>query len=191
LNDEHAIIERAMSIPGASFPAELGWLYQLAMQAPAGMWFVELGTYCGRSLGVIAAAAAHRRGHVLSIDNYDPFDCQPRGRTPKVVRTHLEEVGLWDKHITLLQGDSRERPPDIDEVGMLFVDSEHTQIHFDAEMRAWLPYVVPAGIVACHDYNSPRWLEMTVAIQHWLFTSAFEHLGCERRTIAFRRTAHD
>ncbi|MGK2951701.1 MAG: hypothetical protein ACSLEZ_04835, partial [Thiobacillus sp.] len=62
--DEAEVVKRAMSVPGATFPQEVAFLYRLARQAPKGAVLVELGTYLGRTLVALAAAAQERNAAV-------------------------------------------------------------------------------------------------------------------------------
>lgn len=178
-----------MSVPGATFPQEVAFLYRLARTAPKGAVLVELGTYLGRTLVALAAAAQERNAAVVSVDNYT----YPEPCSAEAVANNLRAVGLLGQAdsppIHLIEGDSRQRPDWLADINLLFVDSHHLRAHFDAEMEAWLGQVPIGGIVACHDYDSPTWLEMTSAIQHWLFTPQFDCLGCHRRLIAFRKVS--
>ena len=185
---DHAL-ERAMAVPGTCVPREVAWLYRAAYAAPTGTQWVELGTYLGRTLIALAAAAQERKAWVVSIDDYSYHEpC-----TIEQVRRNLTAAGLAScdaaPKVTLVQGNSRDVPALIGKVGLLFVDSHHVREHFDAEMKAWLHRVVPGGIVACHDYGSARWPEITGGVKAWLDNPCYERMGLVRRLIVYRRLA--
>ena len=151
---EREVIAKAMDIPGATFPIEVTYLYRLALQAPRGTTFVELGSYKGRTLTALAYAAQERQAKLVSIDNYgyEEDSCSLLEVQQNLAKNDLGETD----YIRLIEGDSRQRPVEIANVGLLFVDSCHTKAHFDAEMSTWLEAVCKDGIIACHDFNSPR-----------------------------------
>ena len=181
------VTELALTVPGLMKLEELGFLYDTAMQATVGEYIVELGTYLGRTLTVLAYVSLVTHKKLISIDNYS-YDARcSLGK----VRANLISVGVGkqlDKgSIVLLNEDSRQRPDSVTNIGLLFVDSLHTRQHFDAEMTAWLGHVEIGGVIICHDYDSPTYLEMTGAIDHWLRTKRYQFLGTARRLIAFRK----
>jgi predicted O-methyltransferase YrrM len=184
---EEDVIKLALAVPGMMREEELRFLWRLAMQAQAGSQFVELGTYLGRTLVVLGHVAQRRGKYLTSIDDYS-YD--ERCSCAKV-RENLIAAGLAaaldSAQIVLIEGDSRQKPAELVDIGLLFVDSDHFSTQFDQEMTAWLGSVRPGGVIVCHDYDSPTWLEMTGAIQRWLFTPQFARLGLVRRLIGFRK----
>ena len=179
------MIEKAMTIPGATTEQHLNFLYELAITAPQEP-MVELGSYLGRSLSVLSHAAKKVGTQLISIDNYTPEDWAPETRTLADIRANLKKVDAWGKHVRLIRGESTDTHR-IESVGFLFVDSTHTEEHFGAEMKAWLPLLVPEGIIVCHDWDSPRWTEMNNAIRGWLFRKPYDLIGIRGHIIAFRR----
>lgn len=181
--EQEIVVEKAMEIPGATFPKEVAFLYRMALDMPIYSTYVELGTYKGRTLTALAYAAKKRYATVISIDNYqyEEDSCSLAEVEENLMKNELEDL------VQLIEGDSSDRPPHIDSVDLLFVDSCHTKEHFDKEMSAWLGCVQQYGIIICHDYNSPRWTEMTGAIDSWFKNKNYRYLGAERRMIAFQK----
>jgi hypothetical protein len=185
-----AILDLIMRIPGQTTRAEVEFLHKVACFAPLAGAFVELGTYHGRTAAALCWATPWREA-IVTIDDYSCREGTGEHPTPEGVLENL--AGIDDKQRSLrgtrkarvLRGDTRFVPKGTDAVSLLFVDSEHTRAQFDAELAVWLPLVVARGIVVCHDYGSPTWLEMTEAITSWL--GGWERIGLVRRMIAFRR----
>lgn len=178
-----SVIERAvkvgMAMPGLITESEVRWLAELCGKAPRkGVVWVELGVFLGRSLSALCVCAGADVG-VVGIDNWTyHVSC-----SEEAVRQGLERHGLAARLVT---GDTKIVPDGIERVGFLHVDSHHVAKQFNAEMAAWLPLVPVGGIVACHDYESPRWVEMRPAIDA-TFRAGWERLGIVRRMIAFKR----
>ena len=105
---------------------------------------LELGTRKGNSTLAFLAAAEAVGGKVTSVDidrMPDPPDCP-----------------FW----TFVQGSDTESavqarlPAEID---VLFIDTSHEYEHTLAELRAYMPRVIPGGIALFHDTNLFGWRE--------------------------------
>lgn len=177
----------SLTIPGMTTKEELEFLYEIAIQVSLHAQLVELGTYLGRTLSILAFAARLRESQLLSIDNYSYDEKCSLDK----VRNNLIGAGfekeLSSQKIILLDGDSRSKPNFIREIDFLFIDSHHFKSHFDAEMQTWLDSVKQGGFIVCHDYTSPTWLEMTAAIDGWFKNNNYQKLGFVRRLIAFKK----
>jgi len=161
---------------------ELAVLYDLCFQAPRSGWFVELGSYQGRSSVALCQAAREmkRDKWVMLIDNFS----EDASISVYRLNYNLGRLNFWP---LIVAGDSRTIPPQIlpgQKVALLFVDSEHTAAQFEAEMDAWQPMLAKGAVIACHDYDSPTWTEMNGAIMKRL--GHLKRLGALRRLIAFR-----
>jgi len=193
------IIAEAMAIPGRCLAPELIFLNQLAMVAPPGLPMVELGTFQGRTAAVICAAARQIGSDVVTIDNYaqDPaFTTWPKGyeedpecgKEPEeyaeLTRQNLARLGFRPQ---IVIGDTATVPDGIEEVGFLFIDSEHTPEKFKEECDAWLPLMGPGSVLACHDYRQPTWPKMTPAIDERITPDEWENLGLVIWLVGFKR----
>ena len=178
-----SLVDRAVKVglgmPGLIRDTEVRWLAELCERAPRkDVTWVELGVFLGRSLSVLCVCS-EGIVPVVGIDNWT----YTVGCSAEAVRDGLARHGLSARLVT---GDSKIVPDGIGRVGFLHVDSHHVAKQFNAEMDAWLPLVPVGGIVACHDYESPRWVEMRPAIDA-RFRAGWKRLGIVRRMIAFER----
>jgi hypothetical protein len=177
-------IERAvnvgMAMPGLITEGEVRWLAELCAKAPRkDVTWVELGVFLGRSLSVLCVMSGGEVP-VVGVDNWSyRVDC-----SEKAVRDGLARHNLTAR---LVSSDSKVVPTGVERVGLLHVDSHHVAAQFNVEMDAWMGLVPKGGIIVCHDYASPRWLEMKPVIDT-RFRTGWERLGLVRRMIAFRRT---
>lgn len=128
---------------------------------------VEIGTYCGRSTVVLAAAAAGVGTHVVTIDHHrgseehqpgweyhDPDLVDPvvgAVDTLPTFRRVLAASGL-ERHVIAVVGRSEDvgrywRSP----LGMVFIDGSHTDESASRDYATWAPQVTPGGFLAIHD----------------------------------------
>jgi predicted O-methyltransferase YrrM len=153
---------------------ELEWLYRLAGEAPDGT-AVELGALCGSSF-IAWSAARVGRGPVVAVDNKDRAELK-------------ENLAKLPYAVEIVVADSwaaAERVPG--EVAFLFIDADHGIDGIPKDMVAWLPKVMPGGIVVFHDYGV--W-KPTVVVQQfvdrWQESEPWELLGQVRSARAYRR----
>ena len=173
--DEYKLWQTIRKVPGMIQSDECMLLYRLAEKAPAGGSLVELGTFKGRGAAVLALS---RRGPVITIDDYS-YEVES---SPMLVESNLEAVGL---SATIIEGDSATVPWQVDKVSLLFVDTEHTRERFREEMEAWLPLMMSSGIIACHDFRSAKWPEITKAIREIL--PDWERVAVTRKLVGLRK----
>ncbi|MFW6690123.1 class I SAM-dependent methyltransferase [Streptomyces sp. MAR4 CNX-425] len=151
-------------------------LYAAAAEAAAlGLPLLEVGTYCGRSTILLAAAAraagpapAGRPAVVaVTVDHHRGSEEQQPGweyHDPALVdpvtglmdtlpafRRTLHAAGLED-HVVAVVG----RSPQVAAVwnrplGLVFVDGGHTDEHAAADYEGWAPHLAPGGLLAVHD----------------------------------------
>lgn len=118
---------------------ELPLLLEYATRYPL-VRVLELGVRSGRSTSAFLAAAAQVAGHVWSID-----------MRPPDVPDRWSQSRYW----TFKQANDLDVTPDLEgwpaSYHVLFIDTSHTLEHTLAELRRFVPYVLPGGIVLCHD----------------------------------------
>ncbi|MET8172118.1 class I SAM-dependent methyltransferase [Streptomyces clavifer] len=143
-------------------------LYAAASDAAAlGLPLLEVGTYCGRSTILLAAAARAAGVTALTVDHHRGSEEQQPGweyHDPSVVDP---EVGLMDtlpafrrtlfaagleEHVVALVG----RSPQVaavwgGQLGFVFIDGGHTDEHAGGDYEGWAPKVAEGGLLVIHD----------------------------------------
>jgi len=170
------IIDIALGFKPLCGRDEYELLQRCTEMAPTGQ-YIELGAYFGASTAVIADTANKRGLPMISID-----------RNPRVeVIDNLKGAGI-DPLPRIVKGQSHIVPDGVNSVAFLFIDTKHDARTLTGELDAWLPLLVPGGIVALHDYWSERFPEMVPTIDRRLGDHpAFEQVDLVRHMIAFRR----
>ncbi|MFE2728137.1 class I SAM-dependent methyltransferase [Kitasatospora sp. NPDC059327] len=144
-------------------------LYAAALTAArrTGLPVLEIGTYCGRSAILLAAAAREAGTVALTVDHHRGSEEQQPGweyHDPTLVdervgrmdtlprfRRTLHAAGLED-HVVALVG----RSPQIaalwgGRLGLVFIDGGHTDEHATGDYEGWAPHLAPEGLLVVHD----------------------------------------
>ncbi|MFD8966650.1 class I SAM-dependent methyltransferase [Streptomyces sp. NPDC059568] len=143
-------------------------LYAAAAEAGAlGLPLLEIGTYCGRSTLLLAAAAKEAGTVAVTVDHHRGSEEQQPGweyHDPAVVdpdlgvmdtlptfRRTLHRAGLEDQVIAVVG-----RSPQIAKVwgsplGLVFIDGGHTEEHANGDYEGWAPHLAEGGLLVIHD----------------------------------------
>jgi MMP 1-O-methyltransferase len=146
-------------------------LYDAAVDAAGlGLPLLEVGTYCGRSTILLAAAARDAGVSAVTVDHHRGSEEQQPGweyhdtalvdddervggrmETLPEFRRTLYAAGLED-HVVALVG----RSPKVaalwnTPLGLVFVDGGHTDEHATADYEGWAPRVAQSGLLVIHD----------------------------------------
>ncbi|MEU1510504.1 class I SAM-dependent methyltransferase [Kitasatospora sp. NPDC005748] len=144
-------------------------LYAAALTAArqTGLPVLEIGTYCGRSAILLAAAAREAGTVALTVDHHRGSEEQQPGweyHDPTLVdqevgrmdtlprfRRTLHAAGLED-HVVALVG----RSPQIaalwgGRLGLVFIDGGHTDEHATGDYEGWARHLAPEGLLVVHD----------------------------------------
>lgn len=145
-------------------------LYAAAGEAAGlGLPLLEVGTYCGRSTILLAAAAREAGTVAVTVDHHRGSEEQQPGweyHDPSVVddepgvgrmdtlptfRRTLYKAGL-EEHVIAVVG----RSPQAAKVwaaplGLVFIDGGHTDEHARADYEGWVPHLAPGGLLVIHD----------------------------------------
>lgn len=143
----------ASEIPGQTWNSELAWLYD---NLRGSRRHVEIGTYAGRSLFVVAQAM--ESGELFSVDDRRadhrgiPVEMLEEF-TNAVIEQCPEEV-----LVTKLVARSFEAAPTIEQmVDSVFIDADHSFESVVIDIETWLPKIQSGGIICGHDYWPNHW----------------------------------
>lgn len=142
-------------------------LYRAALAAAPLGPLLEIGTYCGRSTVLLAAAAREHGALVVTVDHHrgseehqpgegfhDPDLADPQtGRvdTLPAFRRTLERSGLEEHVVALVAPSPTAARVWTTPVGMAFIDGGHSETAARADLAGWAPHVVPGGLLVIHD----------------------------------------
>ncbi|MFJ5685171.1 class I SAM-dependent methyltransferase [Streptomyces sp. NPDC093099] len=143
-------------------------LYAAATEAGAlGLPLLEIGSYCGRSTLLLAAAAREAGTVAVTVDHHRGSEEQQAGweyHDPSVVdpdtglmdtlptfRRTLRAAGLEDAVIAVVG-----RSPQVAKVwggplGLVFIDGGHTDEHANGDYEGWAPRLAEGGLLVIHD----------------------------------------
>lgn len=141
--------------------------------APRGAALVEIGSFLGRSIAMLARYAIDTLRDDIKIYAVDPWgpwcpEEEPgrsvvlaRGGTifPAFLSLMHEHAPEELERITVLRMPSLEaaaffRRPEAPRVSFAFIDAEHSYQHVLNDIDAWSKVVIPGGVLAGHDYTS-------------------------------------
>lgn len=168
----------ALNVDGQIKPVEAELLYQLASQVPADQAIVEIGSYRGRS--TIALALGSQQGHGARVYAIDPHEAYtgPRGGVfgpaDQAARyRNIAEAGVGEiVSIICLRSTAVAAGWAQRNVGLLWLDGDHTYAGLKADVEGWAPYLVDGATVAFHDDQYPdvaRLLEELTAADRMTF----------------------
>jgi predicted O-methyltransferase YrrM len=163
-------------------------LFDTAATVPPGCWIVEIGSHCGRST-VLLAAAKQEGVRLLAVD---PFDDPRWGGGPEVLvnfEATLGRAGPRDQ-VETFRGVSADaaRAWNGDPIGMLFVDGAHDRRSVLTDIDGWTPYLAPTASALFHDaFSAPG---VTVALlQRYIGRPGYEYVGSIRSLVQLRKTS--
>ncbi|MEM7219282.1 MAG: class I SAM-dependent methyltransferase [Pseudomonadota bacterium] len=155
------------TVKGFLDPREGERLYALGAEAGALGPCLEVGSYCGKSTLYLGSGVREAGGALFAVDHhigseehqpgegyFDPdlYD-RSAGRldTLPAFRRTLRGAGLDDTVIPIVAQSARLgrlwRIP----LALVFIDGGHSFEAAYADLRAWLPHVLPGGYLAIHD----------------------------------------
>jgi predicted O-methyltransferase YrrM len=207
-----------MTIGMAPYPFERAWsfatqttgwltrdeaelLYRLSAAASRIGRVVELGSYCGRSSIILAAALADASPDPLvCVDTFGGSAEHQPGRRhfhPEtlldgVVDTHpafvrnLQQAGLLERVAAMRLSTLDAAARFSGSIGLLFVDADHAYEAIREDLRAWSPRVVEDGWVVIHDVGA--WSGPTRAAAD-LLDAGFRRYAQSDTALALRKRA--
>jgi hypothetical protein len=134
-----------------------GWmtvdeLTYLGYEARSRRRIVELGSYCGRSLKMLAGLCP---GIVYSVDNLDGVGGSPHkfGSGMDAVFRKNMAAEIASGKVQVVRKGSVEAAADFRDgsVDMVFIDADHYHPAPTNDIAAWLPKLSPKGLLCGHD----------------------------------------
>jgi hypothetical protein len=163
-------VDKAERIPGWMTRPELEWLYEKAKTMKS---VVEVGCFKGRSTFVLASACNGDSGKVYAVDpftfggDWSKFCSPSLGLKPgdDFMGEFLKNVGHF-KHLTVVKKPSVEaadNPAIPSQVEMTFIDGDHAEEAFLADLMAWGPKTTK--LLCGHDLDDPMYPGVRQALQ--------------------------
>jgi len=177
------------------FPASFRWvvgatpdeiamtLADFAAAVPADQEIVELGVFQGRTALIMAWGAGQGNGaHVTAVDAWDlpgntyhpPFTDPSTRHTAYANVENLgygERVSLVNAFAAGVGGGWQRR-----DVGLLFVDDDHSTEGVRAAFEAWSPHLADGAVIAFDDYGHPDWPGVKQAVDELVDNGQVEAL---------------
>jgi hypothetical protein len=150
------------SVPGFMSDQECGLLYRAARFWPVAGPVVELGSFKGRSATLLALAGRQ----VHAVDAWVPAVYQPTALGPFFMpsdeilaecQANLQRTGVAGQ-VTIHRGLTAEvgRGWQV-QCALLFIDAGHDYANVRGDLDAWLPHLLPGGLLLLHDTFSDRY----------------------------------
>lgn len=195
-----AAIRLAMSVGGMLDETQIGYLYDLACQAPDGP-ACEVGVWKGRSF-VGWAQAREGRGPLIAVDWWyqdqdttEMLDKEHPGKTPAQIGNErkvsflatLDNLGLAD-NTRVIQALSWDAPAQIaDKLAFCFIDACHDKHAIVRDCGVWPALIMPGGFLAFHDYATWKCPAIKTCVDNWQAEAQWEKLPLVGAVQAFRR----
>jgi len=154
-------------VPGFLAEDEAGALYAAALAGAALGPVVEIGSYCGKSTLVLAAACRVRDSVVFAVDHHrgseehqpgelfhDPQLRSAGGQgidSWQAFRNTIDAGGLTEWVVPVVQRAERLAQFWRQPLGMVFIDGGHSLDQALADYRGWAGQLLPGGLLAIHD----------------------------------------
>ena len=141
-------IEKALQIEGWTSTEELTWL---AEQASIHTRVLEIGSYLGRSTRAIAD---NTKGFVYAVDKWDTVDLDGVTTPVSFDKFQVNMAGLHNFYTLRMPSLRASKGLRFTKFDMIFIDADHTYESVKADVLAWLPFLMPDGLLCGHDYNT-------------------------------------
>lgn len=155
----HKTAKAAVSIPGWLWPREAGGLYWHIRNSRS---HLEIGSFCGKSLYV--AAAAMNGGKIIAVDPLSTAATPDQGNiTPgwdwnrTVLNATITAIHeKFETRVEWWETTSIEAMRRAVDLGLIFdtcyIDGNHRKAECQADIEGWLPMIRPGGKMLGHDY---------------------------------------
>lgn len=163
-------ISKAYLVPGWMWPTELGWLYDTAVGRTD---YLEVGSFCGKSLLTVCGGMSTKRGrkNALAVDP-GGFSALGGPWTDAVLAATITEISksglispeLWRMLSVDAMRACHARGRTFD---FIFIDGCHAYAEVKADIEGWLPFLRQGGVMSGHDYW-PRNVGVMEAVEETL-----------------------
>lgn len=153
-------LAQAMEIDGLVKNSQCNFLYDLAKTIDKELYIVEIGSWRGKSTCCLGLGSLNgNRAPVIAIDLWRKHRVK-RYNAEEHFRAFLSNIKRFDLKdiVTYIEGDSYSASKSWnsnDQIGLLFIDGDHSYNSVSCDFNAWFSYVIPEGYVVFHDYQ-PR-----------------------------------
>jgi hypothetical protein len=184
------------SVDGWMTHAQGSRLWAAAARVPAGGRIVEIGSFRGRSM-IVLARAAPEAGAIVAIDPHAGNDRGPQEISGyqdaaeldnQAFNRNLTEAGVRDR-VTHVRAFSSDAHDDVKgDIDLLYIDGAHRYGPARGDIRSWGARVRPDGTMLIHDSFSS--IGVTLAILRELLVSgSWRYEGRSGSLTEYHRTA--
>jgi predicted O-methyltransferase YrrM len=170
LDAEHQDFSEIDRLKGLITPEVGRVLYDYAVRVPADQAIVEIGAYHGKSTAYLALAAREGGGQtVITVDTWSEDHSEWRSAVAAHIPSptfeeftrQLTWIGLIDQvepHegesvVTAMEYEQALKDEDVNPIGLLYVDGDHSYEAVMADFDAWKRSMAPEGVIIFDDYN--------------------------------------
>jgi predicted O-methyltransferase YrrM len=188
------VLARVADVPGWMSDDQARLLWDSARRVREGGQVVEIGSYRGRSMTVLASAAPEGVA-LVAIDPHAGNDRGPGQWEGTVDEGQQDNDAFWGNlgragvadRVRHVRRPSQEALGDVEgAVDLLYIDGAHRFRPAGDDIRRWGARVAPGGTMLVHDSFSS--VGVTLALLRWVtFGSEFRYVGRARSMTEYRR----
>ena len=141
-------------------PGDIAAYRSLYEQLPVGSRVAELGVWQGRSLCSVADVILRKKLKIHAVDTFRGtpgeldivHDCN--GKLRQRFESNLVQFGIAN-HVIIHVGSTECIAQEIDagSLYLAFIDADHSYETVIADIKAWMPKIMAAGVLCGHDYS--------------------------------------
>ncbi len=154
------IAKRCSQVHGQILHEEGLLLADFASKVPSGQLIVEVGAFKGKSTCYLAAGAKAGGGAlVYSIDLWErsPWPEYSDPEVRKAWDENIGHLGLIGQAIAVPTDTAEAASQIIGDIGLLFIDSDHSYEGVCRDIEVWAGKVALDGVMVFHDAASSQW----------------------------------
>lgn len=176
MNSLEETLKTKNSINGWLTNKEATVLYNLAKNCPQNKAIVEIGSWKGRS--TVCLASGSSKGNKAKIYAIDPHTGSNEHKrklgevwTFDEFKENIKIAGLTE-YVTPLVKTSEEASKTFDkEIGVLFIDGDHSFEAVKQDLELWFPKVTDGGMIVFHDAVTTAWKGVATFVEEEVYRS--------------------